>query len=104
MTYKDCGAQERTRTFTGKTPHAPEACASTNSATWAIHSINKIHKICEPSGTISSSEALTQEGKYRSFTTNLKCCLPFFNSYNRRVWEMRSEIKKARQKASLSIM
>ena len=27
------GAGERTRTFTRITPHAPEACASTNSAT-----------------------------------------------------------------------
>jgi hypothetical protein len=31
-----CGAQERTRTFTAVQPLAPEACASTNSATWAL--------------------------------------------------------------------
>jgi hypothetical protein len=30
-----CGAQERTRTFTAVKPLAPEASASTNSATWA---------------------------------------------------------------------
>ena len=29
------GAQERTRTFTAVKPLAPEASASTNSATWA---------------------------------------------------------------------
>ena len=29
------GAQEKTRTSTGLPPQAPEACASTNSATWA---------------------------------------------------------------------
>ena len=32
---KENGAQERTRTFTAVTPLAPEASASTNSATWA---------------------------------------------------------------------
>src|SRR5690349_23594878 len=31
------GAQERTRTFTAVKPLAPEASASTNSATWACH-------------------------------------------------------------------
>src|ERR1700704_3543348 len=31
----DGGAQERTRTFTAVKPLAPEASASTNSATWA---------------------------------------------------------------------
>ena len=31
----DLGAQERTRTFTAVKPLAPEASASTNSATWA---------------------------------------------------------------------
>lgn len=30
------GAQERTRTFTAVKPLAPEASASTNSATWAL--------------------------------------------------------------------
>ncbi len=30
------GAQERTRTFTALRPLAPEASASTNSATWAL--------------------------------------------------------------------
>ena len=32
---KGNGAQERTRTFTAVKPLAPEASASTNSATWA---------------------------------------------------------------------
>ena len=32
---KHNGAQERTRTFTAVKPLAPEASASTNSATWA---------------------------------------------------------------------
>ncbi len=32
---KKNGAQERTRTFTAVKPLAPEASASTNSATWA---------------------------------------------------------------------
>ena len=34
-TDRSDGAQERTRTSTGLPPQAPEACASTNSATWA---------------------------------------------------------------------
>jgi hypothetical protein len=33
--FRICGAQERTRTFTAVKPLAPEASASTNSATWA---------------------------------------------------------------------
>jgi hypothetical protein len=35
MEGKGNGAQERTRTFTAVKPLAPEASASTNSATWA---------------------------------------------------------------------
>src|SRR5471032_1514337 len=33
------GAQERTRTFTAVKPLAPEASASTNSATWALGAV-----------------------------------------------------------------
>jgi hypothetical protein len=35
MGHGQDGAQERTRTFTAVKPLAPEASASTNSATWA---------------------------------------------------------------------
>jgi hypothetical protein len=35
QTIKYCGADERTRTFTGVTPQRPQRCASTNSATSA---------------------------------------------------------------------
>src|SRR5260370_13761257 len=35
ITYRHDVAQERTRTFTAVKPLAPEASASTNSATWA---------------------------------------------------------------------
>ncbi len=36
MTYKGYGAQEGIRTPTTVRSHAPEACASTSSATWAL--------------------------------------------------------------------
>ena|GEM_PF-5281658 len=35
-------AQERIRTFTSVCSHAPEACASTNSATWAFKEASNI--------------------------------------------------------------
>ena len=40
--FRSIRAQERTRTSTTRRSHAPEACASTNSATWACSKTSKI--------------------------------------------------------------
>ncbi len=62
------GAQERTRTFTTVKPPAPEAGASTNSATWARR-VHKGHEcVLSNSGAVCSGQSC--RGLYRSPALN----------------------------------
>ena len=48
------GAQEKTRTSTTSRSQAPEACASTNSATWAVQAqFRDGETLCQPANVLS---------------------------------------------------
>src|SRR5258708_15428899 len=60
------GAQERTRTFTAVKPLAPEASASTNSATWARSPFRdraRAGRIGRRPGKVNRSEVVGLEGR-----------------------------------------
>ena len=71
------GAQERTRTFTAVKPLAPEASASTNSATWARGGLVRTARALVKSANERSNilyrvaaMAYRQTAKYRSRLSN----------------------------------